>query len=136
MEIPLIVRDHQFSGETVYAWKRVWKAICDMCYHGANIQEEMITTPGYFQVDEELMLSKCEKEQTQFYGQRYAINDEQLTLDHTWKEYSLNAGLGFNPLVVPEFKRLHVPAHLFYTLGVDSWFKHSFPNCTVTFWEN
>ena len=107
-----------------------------MCYHGANIQEEMITTPGYFQVDEELMLSKCEKEQTQFYGQRYAINDEQLTLDHTWKEYSLNAGLGFNPLVVPEFKRLHVPAHLFYTLGVDSWFKHSFPNCTVTFWEN
>ena len=136
MEIPLLVRDHQYSAETVFAWQRIWKTICDMCYHGANIQEEIVTTPGYFQLDEEKMLSKSEKEQTHFYGQRYAINDEQLTLDYIWKDYSQSAGPGFTPLVVSEFKQLHVPACLFYTMGVDSWFSHSFPNCKVTFWEH
>jgi len=136
MEIPLLVKDHQYSGETVAAWQHVWKTICDMSYFGTNIQEEIVTSPGYFQVDEEVMMETGEQDQTHFYGQRYAINDEQLTLDYIWKDYSQKAGPIVQLQVVPNFKHLHVPACLFYTLGVDSWFSECFPNCKVTFWQH
>ena len=82
------------------------------------------------------MMDTGEQDQAIFYGQRYAINDEQITLDYMWKEYSQKAGPGVMPRVVPELTQLHVPACLFYSLGVDSWFSHSFPNCKVTYWES
>jgi hypothetical protein len=136
MDIPLVVSNHQFAGQTVVAWQRIWKAVCEMSYEGTNIQEEIVTTPGYFQIDDEVMMETGEADQANFYGRRYAINDELLTLDYVWKEYSQKAGAGFTPRIVPEFKHLHIPACLFYTLGVDSWFSECFPNCTVTYWES
>jgi hypothetical protein len=135
MKIPIIVQDKQYSEETINKWKTVWNSICEMCYNGTNIQEEIITEPGYFQVDEEVIPDADEKEQARFYGERYANNDEQITLEHTWKEYSQTAGSNVVLKVIPEFKRLHVPVCLYYTLGVYSWFAECFPNCKVTFWE-
>lgn len=136
MEIPLIVRDHQYSAETVAAWQYVWKAICEMSYHGKNIQREIVTSPGYFQVDEETMKEKDESEQCYFYNLQYTLNTEEMTLDHIWKEYSQNAGPSVKLHFVPEFKHLHVPACLYYALGVNSWFKECFPNCEVTYWKH
>lgn len=136
MEIPLVVCDNKYSQETINKWKTIWSSICDMCYTGINIQEEIITNPGYFQVDDEVMMNSNEKEQSIFYGNQYPTNDKEITLDYTWKEYSQKADPGVMPSVVPEFKHLHVPIFLFYTFGVDAWFSHSFPNCKVTFWEN
>lgn len=132
----IVVRDYQYSGETINKWKLVWSSICDMCYNNSNIREEIIAEPGTIQVDEELVLNASEKDHAQFYGRRYCINDEQLLLDTVWKEYSQKAGIGGTLHVVPEFKRLHVPANLYYTMGVDSWFRECFPNCKVTFWES
>lgn len=136
MEIPLIVREHQYSPKTIQAWQAVWRSVCDMAYNGTNIQEEIVTTPGYFQVDEEVMTDKIEKDQYSFYKSDYPVNDEELILDHIWKYYSQKAGPSAKLHVVSEFKHLHVPACLFYTLGVESWFAECFPNCKVTFWEH
>ena len=36
--------------------------------------------------------------------------------------------------VVPELVYLKVPRVLFEHIGVNSWFKHSFPNCKVELW--
>jgi hypothetical protein len=130
MEIPLIVHSKQYSEETVLAWQTVWKTICDMSYHNTNIQEKIVTTPGYFQMDDKVMLNKDEQAQTYFYSQRYPNNDEQLTLDYIWKKYS-----SAKPHVVREFRYLHVPYSLYYVIGVNSWFRECFPNCKVTFWE-
>ena len=132
----IIVRDYQYSGETISKWRTVWNTICEMCYNNSNIQHEIITQPGIIRVDEEVVLDNSEKGHSQFYGRRYCINDEELILDTVWKEYSQKAGVGAQLYVITEFKRLHVPTHLYYTLGVDSWFRECFPNCTVTFWES
>ena len=136
MEIPLLVRDHNYMPQTVDAWQHIWKTICEMSYHGKNIQEEIVTTPGYFQVDEEVLSDRSEEEQTYFYNLMYADNDDCLTLDHIWKQYSEKAGPNATLHVVPEFKHLHVPACLYYTLGVNSWFAECFPNCKVTYWKH
>lgn len=136
MEIPLNVTKDHYSAETICLWQSVWSTICDMCYHSKNIQEELITRPGIFQFDNDVVGWYSESEQNTFYSKRYPFNDEQLFLDHVWKEYSKVAGPGFVPNVVPEFKRLHVPMCLYSTIGVDAWFATCFPNCKVTFWEN
>jgi len=134
MEIPIIVRDRQLSKETVDKWRSVWTSICEMCYNNKNIQEEIIVTPGDIQIDEELILNADEIQHTQFFAFRYCLNEEDILLDTVWKEYSRIAGPD-NLYKIPEFKRLHVPAYLYYTIGVNSWFRECFPNCKVTFWQ-
>jgi hypothetical protein len=130
-----IVRDNQYSVQTISKWKNVWSSICEMCYNNSNIQAEIITQPGSIQIDEELILNASEKDHSNFFAKRYCINDEELILDTVWKEYSKKAGPGGKLFVIPEFRHLHVPAFLFYTLGVNSWFRECFPNCDITFWE-
>jgi len=41
-----------------------------------------------------------------------------------------------DPVVVPELKEIYVPRILFTCLGVFTWFRHSFPNCQILFWED
>jgi len=136
MEIHLLVQHEQYCLETVEAWQYIWRVICDMCYLGKPPHETIIIRPGAFEVDDEIVMNSGEAEQTRFYEKRSPINDEQITLDSVWKVYSAGAGPDFTPHVVPEFTRLHVPACLFYSLGVERWFAHSFPNCKVTFWDH
>lgn len=132
MEIPIIVKDRCHSSETVSKWRSVWSSICEMCYNRQNIQEEIITTPGPLSIDDETVYGATEEEHSYFYSFYRCKNDEQITLDYTWKHYDQKRPI---PMVVPELKKLHVPAHLFYTLGVKSWFAECFPNCKVTFWK-
>lgn len=91
-------------------WQSIWGRICRMAYEGTDICESIVTEP-----------------------QEYS-DDYELTLDYTWKQYSRKHGTKF-PDVVPEFKKLVVPFGLYANLGINPWFKHSFPNCKVEFWS-
>ena len=66
------------------------------------------------------------------------IPNEKATLDYHWQRYSSLKdpnGDYIEALVVPELKRIVVPLHLFYTQGVLAWFKHSFPNCDINYYD-
>lgn len=111
-----------YTFEDRQVWRNIWRQICEMSYFRKNITNEFIVEEDY----ELLALIK------------YTDYDE-LTLDSVWEEISKQkdpvTGRYIEPMVVPEFTKLHVPYELFYCLGVDSWFKDSFPNCVVSYWE-
>lgn len=82
-----------------------------MAYYRKNVVSEFIVDGLY---DELLKLK----------------NLEELTLDFQWKNYQQ-----LKPLIIPELKYIYVPRILFESLGVYAWFKYSFPNCKIEFWE-
>lgn len=92
------------------SWKSVWETICKMAYENEAPFEKIIIEPSEFS------------------------NNEENTLDYTWKAYSKKHGSNM-PGIVPEFKELYVPRILFENLGIYSWFRYSFPNCKVEFWK-
>lgn len=96
-----------------------------MAYCKTYIIEDLITRPAS---------PFTEVEHTEIYNKRLCHNEYDITLDYTWKIYS-KAFKTKMPHVIPELKRLHVPRILFEELGIRPWFKYSFPNCVVTFWE-
>jgi len=83
-----------------------------MAYYRKNVVSEFVVDGLY----EEILESK---------------NVEELTLDFQWQKYQQ-----LKPLVIPELKYIYVPKLLFESLGVYSWFRYSFPNCKIEFWEN
>ena len=90
-----------------------WRQICDMAYFRSHIVDEIIV------------------------GEHNNIT-EKARLDYHWKQYSSlkdPRGDFIEALVVPELKYIRVPYNLFHTEGVYAWFRHSFPNCVITFWE-
>lgn len=135
MEIPIVIRYQNYREETVDKWIDVWSTICEMCYNGSLITESITVLPGSIQIDEELSLNPSEKEHCEIYRMRDFLNHEVISLDHTWKKFSNEAGPR-NLLVIPEFKNLYVPRCLFDSLGVKQWFRYCFPDCKVTYWEN
>ena len=93
--------------------KAAWKQICDMAFFRSNIVDKMIV---------KLQKNECETD----------------TLDYHWKQFSSIKDADGNfieALVVPELNFIIVPQSLFHTEGVYAWFKHSFPNCVITFWD-
>lgn len=133
MRAPLVVKDRMYSYETILAWKVVWDKICRMAYENEKPVSELIVVPDRVRM-EGIAVPMSEKQQADYYGKWMPLNSEVITLDHMWKYYSKAHGTEM-PKVVPEFEKLHVPRSLFQSLGVDPWFRHSFPNCTVSFWE-
>ena len=93
-------------------WESVWKCICEMAYENRPPCEKIIMKPGEIENS----------------------TKEEDTLTYTWKIYSKKHGSTM-PGVVPEFKELYIPRHLFQDHGVYPWFRHSFPNCQIHFWE-
>ena len=130
MEIPLSIKGDLYDEITIECWQAVWKNICQMTYEGNNICESIITRPDIMTINGRKVYDKREKSHSQEYARIQPTNSHLLTLDHIWKQYS-----GTELIVVPEFKNLVVPYPLFQTLGVNSWFKYSFPNCKVSFWK-
>jgi hypothetical protein len=64
---------------------------------------------------------------------------KEMTLEYTWKNWSRlrdSDGAYIDVKIVPELKEIYAPRILFETLGVYAWFNHSFPNCTILFWED
>jgi len=59
------------------------------------------------------------------------------TLDSVWDIYSKikidDEYIGVH--VVPELKKVYVPAELFDSLGIYAWFSYCFPNCVITTWS-
>ena len=123
MELSIV--NNNYSDTTVAYWQQVWRTICEMAYRQTYIIEEIITKPveGCKEVDE-----------SEIYNKKIFDNYYDITLDCMWKKYSKQYGTKM-PFVVPMFKKLHVPRGLFEELGIRPWFKYSFPNCVVTFWQ-
>lgn len=133
MRIPLIVENRMYLYETIVGWKIVWDTICKMAYENEKPVSEIIVVPGHVRI-EGISIRMSEQKHAEYYRRGLPINSDVITLDHMWKYYSKQHGAEM-PKVVPEFEHLHVPRGLFNSLGVIPWFRHSFPNCTVSFWD-
>ena len=106
-------------------WQAVWRTICEMSYYRRCLTDQIVVQPEDYKVLEA-------------YKNTNPTEFHELTLDYKWKAYSQSRDSDNNfiePQVVPELRRLFVPRILFESLGVYSWFRQSFPNCTVMFWE-
>jgi len=117
MEVPQDVIDK---------WQAVWKRITDMAYFHSNIVDNISVT-------------KHDYHTLLMYSRSRCSNFDKITLDYEWKFVSTFKnvdGSFLEPMVVPELREIYVPRILFETMGVYSWFKHSFPNCTILFWED
>jgi hypothetical protein len=104
-----------------------------MAYENEKPVSEIVTTPDRVRIDGIVILMN-EKEQSNYYSRGLPLNSEVITLDHMWSYYSKVHGTK-EPKVVPQFEKLHVPRALFKSLGIGPWFRYSFPNCTITFWD-
>lgn len=135
MKVSLCVVNYNYYLNTRAAWQSVWEAICQMAYENRDNISQIITEPDDMDIEGVQNNNRNEKEHSHYYSKKLPGNDELITLDYMWKRYS-NKYKDLQELyVVPEFTRLHVPRSLFESLGVIQWFRHSFPNCQVTFWE-
>lgn len=131
MEVPIFITpQNNYGSPTVSAWEFIWFTICEMSYTGVCTQEEIITKPGVMYIDACRNNTKNEKNHSIIYSNVNCHNRSQILLDTYWSQYSGEV------CVVPEFKKLHVPKALFEVVGVYSWFKKSFPNCVITYWES
>lgn len=110
----------EFTDGRVQLWQGIWKAICEMAFYRNNILEEITILPK-------------NKNEIAFYERNKARNLDSILFETTYKTYTCELD---DVQVVPELKKLVVPQSLFYFLGVRSFFKYSFPNCVITFWED
>lgn len=134
MEIPLYLNGKTYEGHTVEAWQQVWDRICRMAYEGKDVCEKIVTKPGLTYIDGKIISNSTESYHNRIYRNVEPINYYFLTLENVWKQYS-QLYHPSDPKVIPEFKELVVPYCLYNCLGVQSWFRHSFPNCKVYFWD-
>lgn len=132
MEIPLNIYGDTYDEITIEAWQSVWDHVCKMAYEGTDICESIITRPGVMTINGKKVFDKRERTHSQEYARLQPINTYFLTLDNMWKQYS-----DYYPevKVIPEFKKLIVPYALYQSLGITQWFRYSFPNCEVIYWE-
>jgi len=135
MNIPLYVGNNIYLYDTITRWKTVWERVCEMAYEGDVAYSEIVTHPYKMRVEGIQNNNMDEKEHSNYYSKKSPKNYEEITLDDMWRKYSKRYADMGDPFVVPEFRRLHVPRALFESLGVYPWFRHSFPNCEITFWE-
>ena len=134
MEVHLFIDGNMYHTHTLEAWQNVWEKICKMAYEGTDICEEIVTYPGFLNINGRIINDRRESAHTLEYRRLEPVNSYFLTLENMWKQFS-HLYADKYPLVVPEFKKLVVPYCLYNCLGVNSWFKHSFPNCKLYFWE-
>jgi hypothetical protein len=134
MEMPLYIHGNMYESVTLEAWQEIWDRICKMAYENKDICERIVTRPGILHVNGHIVSDKRESTHSAEYARREPVNSYFLTLENVWKQYSHFHGTQL-PGVVPEFKELVVPYSLYNCLGVQAWFRHSFPNCKVFYWD-
>lgn len=112
--------------QTLEKWQTIWQQVCEMAYYKKNVVEQ-------------LQISVDDYDSLIRYKNNHRDQFDELMLDFTWKQFSQNRDTNGNfieALVVPELTFIYVPRILFETIGVYSWFKFSFPNCVIYFWED
>jgi hypothetical protein len=130
MEISLNIQGDVYDNSTIHEWQLVWEKICNMAYADTDIYESIVTRPGVMIINGRKVHDKRELSHSREYARTQPINRDLLMLDHVWNQYSNK-----EPKIVPEFKNLVVPYPIYQSLGINAWFKYSFPNCKVTFWK-
>jgi hypothetical protein len=118
----------EIPAEIVQKWQSVWKKICNMAY-GDSSNISFVCVPLDEHEYREILKYKTEK----------YVNYDQIMLDHMWQKISSVKDENGNfpeAKVFPDLKEIYVPRVLFETMGVFQWFQHSFPNCTIMFWED
>jgi len=108
-----------YTFATIAEWQKVWQIICDMAYDSKAEQYEHIAIRS----DD----SDCEDARA--YAGHTVQNQHLICIDEVWRRYDKK-----QPFINKTLKSLYVPRVLFYCLGVQNWFKFSFPNCEVTYW--
>lgn len=108
-----------YSFATVGKWQKVWRVLCDMAYDSKAEQYEKIV----------IYSEDSDKEDARLYGGHMVQNQHLICLDEVWRSYDKR-----NPFVNKTLKYIYVPRVLFYCLGVQNWFKFSFPNCEIVYW--
>ena len=106
----------QVMTDERHYWQPIWRNICEMAYFRKNIKEEIVIP------SRKIVYSK-------FF--------EECKLDHQFFRISsiINSdGTYIEPQVVPELVYLKVPKVLFEHVGINAWFRYSFPNCKVELW--
>jgi hypothetical protein len=116
--------DHEFNRMyytfgTIANWQKIWRVVCDMAYDPNAIQYEKITIHS----------DDSDRTDARLYGGYTVQNQHLICLDEVWRSYDRK-----NPFVNKTLKYLYVPGVLFNCLGVQNWFKFSFPNCEVHYW--
>jgi len=116
--------DHEFnrmyySFGTIANWQKVWRFLCDMAYEIKAEQYEKIV----------IHADDSDKQDARLYAGYVVQNQHLICLDEVWRKYDKKV-----PFVNKTLKYLYVPRVLFYCLGVQNWFKFSFPNCEVHYW--
>jgi len=103
-----------YDGVSAKYYQDIWEQLCDMAYLNERVTEEVVILPL----------------NPMFFRNARSFPYE-ITFDYTWDIYSKKYP---DSGIVPELKKLHVPLELIDSLGVQTWLKHTFPNCLVTFW--
>lgn len=134
MEIPYYLDGKMYDNVTIEAWQEVWDRVCRMAYEKRDICESIVTKPGIMHINGRIIHDKRESTHVREYCRLEPINHYFLTLENIWKQYSQLYSPN-DPDVILEFKELIVPRCLYECLGVSQWFKYSFPNCKVSFWD-
>ena len=109
-----------YSDDTVLAWQSFWLRLCKMSYLREKVVNKLAVLPS-------------DDSDNEFYSKRNSQNYNDITLDHTWKEFCKS--YKGDVMIVPELEELYVPESLFTCIGVSTWFAHSFPNCKITYWK-
>jgi hypothetical protein len=108
-----------YSFATIAEWQKVWQIICDMAYDTKAPQYEHIA----------ICSDDSDTQDARAYAGHTVQNQHLICIDEVWRRYDKK-----QPFINKTLKSLYVPRVLFYCLGVQNWFKFSFPNCEVTYW--
>uniref|UniRef100_A0A6C0JLJ7 Uncharacterized protein n=1 Tax=viral metagenome TaxID=1070528 RepID=A0A6C0JLJ7_9ZZZZ len=105
-------------------WQDIWRTLCDMAYNRKNIVPKLwIEISNYDKL---------------LYYKNNSRNFDEITFDYIWKQISSTVnpdGTYLEPSVVTELEAIYIPRIIFQSPGVSRFFSHSFPNCTILFWE-
>jgi hypothetical protein len=108
-----------YSFATIGEWQKVWQIICDMAYDSKAEQYEHIA----------IRSDDSDKDDARAYAGHTVQNQHLICIDEVWRRYDKK-----QPFINKNLKSLYVPRVLFYCLGVQNWFKFSFPNCEISYW--
>lgn len=116
--------DHEFnrmyySFGTIANWQKVWRVLCDMAYDTKAPQYEHIA----------IRADDSDTQDARLYASYTVQNQHLICLDEVWRSYDKKV-----PFVNRKLLSLYVPRVLFHCLGVQNWFKFSFPDCEVHYW--